>query len=83
MTCNPNPMKDVLAANMKSYRKHQRYSQFEMAEKLQMSVRSYADVERKVSLCSTRTFVHFLLLCSDEQINQLIQELREADSIVT
>ena len=54
-----------------------------MAEKLQMSVRSYADVERKVSLCSTRTFVHFLLLCSDEQINQLIQELREADTIVT
>lgn len=83
MTCNSHPMKDILAANMKNYRKNQRYSQFEMAEKLQMSVRSYADVERKVSLCSTRTFVHFLLLCNDEQIDQLIQELREADTIVT
>ena len=54
-------------------------TQAQMAELLQMDVRSYVELDHGKSMCSTLSFVLFLLYCcSDTEVLVLFQAIRMA-----
>ena len=62
-------------------RKELGWTQAQMAEKLELDLRSYSNVENDKSLCSTMTLMLYLqYICPDA--NQLLQEIKvEMDAL--
>ncbi len=70
-------LRSLLANHMRKTRKDLGWTQSQMAEKLELDLRSYSNVENDKSLCSTMTLMLYLLyICPDA--NQLLQEIKEA-----
>lgn len=68
-------LKKMLSTWIGSTRVSLEMTQDEMAEILMMDVRSYADIDRGVSLCSTLTFVLFLIYICPEP-TELLNEIK-------
>lgn len=69
-----------MRGKLKSYRHTHNLSQECMSEYLRISPRSYADIEHGRYGMSAHTLVMFMLLMSDSEILQLMQELGELAS---
>ena len=68
-------LKTFLADHMRETRKELKLTQAQMAEKLELDIRSYSNVENAKSLCSTITLLHYLLhVCTD--VPALLDELK-------
>lgn len=76
-------LKHYLHVQMKDTRKELHMTQAQMAEKLEIDTRSYSDIDTGKSLCSTLTFVMFLIyFCKDpmkllEDIKKLFDEAKD------
>ncbi|WP_394272271.1 helix-turn-helix transcriptional regulator [Butyricicoccus sp.] len=66
-----------LATKLKRYRHSHKLSQETMSEYLRISPRSYVDIERGRYGMSAHTLVMFMLMMSDTEVLQLIDELRK------
>ena len=62
-TDEANFLKPILSTQFKATRKRLNLSQLEMSERLHISVRSYADLERGISLCSAPVLLRYILCC--------------------
>ena len=51
-------------------------TQAEMAELLEMDIRSYSNIDNGKSMCRTQTFILFLLHCKPD-MDELLKELSE------
>ena len=69
-------LKEYLTEKIKKTRKNLGLTQEKMAEGLEISTRSYADIERGISLCKTTTLFHFLFFCGLE-LNQMQKEIEQ------
>jgi len=71
----------MIAKHMLKTRKELGWTQAQMAEKLELDLRSYSNVENDKSLCSTMTLMLYLqYICPDA--NQLLQEIKvEMDAL--
>lgn len=58
-----NILKPILSNHFKSTRKRLNLSQSDMSERLHISARSYADIERGICLCSAPVLLRFILYC--------------------
>lgn len=68
-------LRAVMAEHMRKDRKDLGMTQSQMAEKLELDLRSYSNVENDKSLCSTVTMMLYLLyICPDA--NELMKEIR-------
>lgn len=74
--CKPL-LQDFLSTKIKEYRKAIWVSQECMAEYLRISVRSYSDLENGKSCFSASSLILFLLLLSNEDVIQLLNEFRD------
>lgn len=71
-----NSLKKYLSTEMLLARDKSNLSQAEMAEALEVCIRAYADIEHGNSLCSTLTFVLYLIkFCPD--VTKLVKDLEE------
>ena len=69
-------LKTFLATHMRKTRKKLKMTQAQMAEKLELDLRSYSNVDNGKSLCSTITFILYLLyVCEDAP--KLLAEMKE------
>ena len=69
-------LKGYLANHMRKTRKELGMTQAQMAEKLELDLRSYSNVDNGKSLCSTLTFILYLLyICPD--VPKLLDEIKE------
>lgn len=69
-------LKDFLAKRMRKERKELGMTQAKMAEALDLDLRSYNNVENGRSLCSTVTFLLYLLnVCPDS--DGLLEEIKK------
>lgn len=69
-------LKHYLHKQFKDTRKRLGLTQAKMAEKLEIDTRSYSDIDNGKSLCSTLTFILFLLYyCPD--LMKLLEEIRK------
>ena len=70
-------LKHILCEQIGSTRISLELTQDKMAESLMIDVRSYADIDRGISMCGTLTFVLFLLrYCKDTA--ELLQKIQDA-----
>ena len=70
-------LKHILCEQIGSTRISLELTQDKMAESLMIDVRSYADIDRGISMCGTLTFVLFLLqYCQDTA--DLLSRIRTA-----
>ncbi len=68
-------LRSMLANHMRKTRKELGWTQAQMAEKLELDLRSYSNVENDKSLCSTMTLMLYLsYICPDA--DQLLQEIK-------
>ncbi len=74
-------LRSMIAKHMLKTRKELGWTQAQMAEKLELDLRSYSNVENDKSLCSTMTLMLYLqYICPD--VNQLLQEIKvEMDAL--
>lgn len=74
-------LRSMIAKHMLKTRKELGWTQAQMAEKLELDLRSYSNVENDKSLCSTMTLMLYLqYICPDA--NQLLQEIKvEMDAL--
>ena len=74
-------LRSMIAKHMLKTRKELGWTQAQMAEKLELDLRSYSNVENDQSLCSTMTLMLYLqYICPDA--NQLLQEIKvEMDAL--
>jgi len=74
-------LRSIIAKHMLKTRKELGWTQAQMAEKLELDLRSYSNVENDKSLCSTMTLMLYLqYICPDA--NQLLQEIKvEMDAL--
>lgn len=78
-----NDLKAHLRAELLRTRTALRESQEKMAERLGISVRAYADLERGKSCCSLVTYLFYLRYCSTNaqaSLNEVLALLPPADS---
>lgn len=78
-----NDLKTHLRAELLHTRTDLRESQEKMAERLGISVRAYADLERGKSCCSLVTYLFYLRYCSTNaqaSLNEVLALLPPADS---
>ena len=69
-------LRALLADHMRKDRKELGLTQAQMAEKLDLDLRSYSNVENDKSLCSTMTLLLYLLyICPDA--NALMKEIKD------
>lgn len=69
-------LKEYLHERILTDRKKNKLPQEKMAERLLMDWRSYIDIEHGKNLCSTTTFVMYLLeFCDDPK--EILEEIRE------
>lgn len=69
-------LKKYLTKKIKEVRKSLGLTQEEMAEKMDISTRSYVDIEHGISLCKTVTLFQFLSFC-DLELNQMQKEIKQ------
>ncbi|MGM9622408.1 MAG: helix-turn-helix transcriptional regulator [Butyricicoccus porcorum] len=69
-----------MAVKLKQYRHTHKLSQETMSEYLRISPRSYVDIEHGRYGMSAHTLVMFMLMMSDTEVLQLIDELEEIAS---
>lgn len=70
-------VRNFLSGWAKKAREERKLTQEKMAERLTMSVRSYADLERGKSGFSATTLLFFLSELPEEQAMQIVREFRE------
>ncbi len=74
-------LRALLADHMRKDRKELGMTQAQMAEKLDLDLRSYSNVENDKSLCSTMTLLLYLLyICPDA--NELMKEIKDEMDIL-
>lgn len=71
-----NLLQEFLAERIKGCRKGRALTQEVMAERLHISPRSYAYLERGIYGCSAATLMFFFLILTDEEVIQLRLEFR-------
>ena len=69
-------LKSYLHSLFRKKRKEMQLTQAEMAELLEMDIRSYSNIDNGKSMCSTQTFILFLLHCKPDMY-ELLKELSE------
>lgn len=69
-------LKKYMSDAMLLARDRNKLSQSEMAEELELCLRSYADIEHGNSLCSTLTFVLYMIKFSPDT-DKLVSDLKE------
>ena len=69
--------KENLSYAIGYYRKKKGYSQEQMAERLRVAPRSYADLEHEKYTCSALTVFLFLTLLEDEDIIHLVRSFQK------
>lgn len=69
-------LQTYLGAFAKSLRLRSGLSQERMAELLRITARSYSDLERRQSCFSTQTFLFLLFLLPEDEMLQLLRNLR-------
>ncbi len=76
------PLRAFMASDFYTTRKALSITQMEMADMLDIDLRSYADLEHGASLCSTRVFLRYIFLCKKDRM-QFLKDiegvLREVD----
>lgn len=75
-------LKEYLAKKIKETRKQEKLTQEQMAEELNISTRSYANIEHGQSICKVQTLFHFLSFYHEpeqllKEITQLIENTKE------
>lgn len=71
-------IKKYLSKHIAATRSNNKWTKRKMSEELDMDDRSYADIEKGVSACSTVTFILYLLFVLNQQEqSQLLHDLRE------
>ena len=71
-------IKTHLCKHISTTRAKNKWTKRKMAEELDMDDRSYADIEKGTSACSTVTFILYILfVLEEEKQNDLLRELRE------
>lgn len=68
-------LRDFMSSRLLTTRKRMRLTHARMAERLLIDTRSYGELERGKSLCSTRVLVLYLLQC-DDSVEQLWADFR-------
>lgn len=71
-------LKKIIAYHFYASRQDMELSQEQMSEKLDISTRSYSDIERRKYLCSTPVFIRYLLNCGVD-INELLDQISRLD----
>lgn len=77
MQTNKTLFRDFFAVKFKKYRFKHDLSQEQMAERLHISTRSYSDIERRIYGISAQTLVMYMLIISEDELQQLILDLRK------
>lgn len=76
-----NTLKHILTHFLRhrllSFRKQQKFTQEQMAQKLHISPRSYCDQERGLCGFSSLSLILFLLQLSDDEALRLLHQLRD------
>ena len=67
----------VIAEELREYRKEHALSQAQFAQKLQISVRSYIDLEHGLFLPSATTLLLFLLRLDDQELLSFLSSVEE------
>lgn len=70
-----NLLKKLFRSKLIQHRASKRLTQAQMAELLMMDTRSYVDLDHGKHMCSTLTFVLFLLYCCRDPA-EFIEEIR-------
>lgn len=70
-------LKEILAKYADTFRKTNHLTQEEMAERLRITSRAYGDLERGKYCFSTPALLFLLLLLNDDEVNQLLENVRE------
>ena len=68
----------VIAEELREYRKEHALSQVQFAQKLQISVRSYIDLEHGLFLPSATTLLIFQLQLDDQELLCFLSSVEEA-----
>lgn len=70
-------LRSLLSEQMRRFRSQRRLTQEQMAERLRVAPRSYADLEHEKYTCSALTVFLFLTLLEDEDIIHLVRSLQK------
>ena len=73
----PDSLRKCVAGELLAYRKRHGLSQERFARMLQVSVRSYIDLEHGVFLPSTGTLLRFLLMLDDQELLCFLSTIEE------
>lgn len=73
----PDSLRECVAGELLAYRKTYGFSQERFARMLQVSVRSYIDLEHGVFLPSTVTLLRFLLMLDDQELLCFLSTIEE------
>ena len=73
----PDSLRECVAGELLAYRKTHGLSQERFARMLQVSVRSYADLEYGVFMPSTVTMLRFLLMLDDQELLCFLSTIEE------
>ncbi len=74
-------IRTIIAKHMHKSRKELALTQAQMAERLELDLRSYSNIENDKSLCNTKTFMLYLLYtCTDP--NGLLAELKAEMDVI-
>lgn len=68
----------VIAAELKKYREKQGLSQERLARNLQISVRTYSDLEHGVTLPSTMTMLYFMAYIETEELTAFMESIKNS-----
>ena len=71
-------LQTVIAEELREYRKEHALSQAQLAQKLQISVRSYIDLEHGLFLPSATTLLLFQLQLDDQELLCFLSSVEEA-----
>lgn len=67
----------IVSNHLKSYRKNNNITQEKMSENLNISPRTYANIEHCQHCLSGHTLVMFLIKLSDTEILKMIEDLKD------
>ena len=73
----PDSLRECVAGELLAYRKTYGLSQERFARLLQVSVRSYIDLEHGVFMPSTVTLLRFLLMLGDQELLCFLSTIEE------
>lgn len=69
-------LKDTFRIELMKFRTERNLTQARMSERIEMSERSYADIESGKSCCSAVTLVLYLVYCCDD-VDGFLSKLKE------